>query len=728
MSKINSIFKNFNLKFSCLSLFIISSFLTFSANFSSVQSGNWNDPATWHASGTGAIPGLTDNATLSTGHSIVVSDNRTIGRLIVNGINRSLNINTNMTLTVLGTISLASSVDQNWCLGDGFLKLAGDSDRSDGGGTAGSDLGFSGLVASIGSYNTNINLIVDLTNSTDTVRIPQTFVCKSLEIVRGVLKISTVQIMTGTSARNLYFNTSTNGTDGSLNIGSNGRLMVNVVGRRVSGSTTEIASSFIESMLINGILELRSAGSGTGGGFAAKNVTINGTFIVKNTAGSAVVSSPTDAISWGNNSILEYQTKSTNTFQNFGAEISRNGGTVSIIGSLIINVEGTTEEVRTFSRSIKIRNELKFIKGKLNFGSGTEKITLLSSATASGFDDTKYIYYSGTTSSSNKGFIKEGIVNNTNFIFPVGTNATNYTPITVTNRSGANLDYEISIVLPALTTNVTNFVAISGYEGRLNGEWNMGKVGGGASNVDIMLEYGSLSTTGTFHNNHAQFVHHPNGNGTVAWETPLTNTYNGNSVKLTNYTGTFSPFGVGDFGKSMVLLPVDLILFEAKNEVSTVVLNWITASERNNDYFTIEKSLDGKVWIEIAKINGVGNSSSKSYYEFIDEDIHQNLIYYRLIQTDFNGEFHSLKTITAKQEAFFEVEIYPNPVQNFISIYSNSTLENISIHSSLGQAVFSESNVEAGKITLNLDFLNPGNYNFQFQTKNGIYTKRFVKL
>lgn len=710
-------------------LFVFAAFFAHAASFSSVQSGNWNDPATWHAGGTGAIPGATDNATLSTGHSIVVSDNRTVGRLIVNGTSRSLSINTNMTLTVLGTISLASSVDQNWCLGDGFLRFSGDGDRGDGGGVAGSDLGFSGSAASIGSYNTNINLIVDLTNSTDTVRIPQTFVCKSLEIVRGVLKISTIQIMTGSSARNLYFNTTTNGTAGSISIASNGRLMVAVVGRRVNGSSTEVASSFIETLTVNGTLELRSAGSGTSGGFAAKNVTINGTFIVKNTAGSAVVSSPTDAIVWGNNSILEYQSNTSGAFQNFGAEISRNGGSVPTIGSLVINVQGTTEEVRTFSRSLKIRNELKFINGKLNFGAGSEKITLLSTAIISGYGITKYVYFSGTTSSSNKGFIKEGIVNNANFLFPVGTNATNYTPITLTNRSGASLDYEISIVLPALTTNVSNFTAISGYEGHLNGEWNMGKVGGGASNVDILLEYGSLAFTGTFHNDHAQFVHHPNGNGTIAWETPLISTYNGNSVKVSNYTGTFSPFAVGDFGRSMVLLPVELISFEANALENSVALTWITASERNNDYFTLEKSVDGEIWSELSKIEGMGNSTSKNNYGFLDENEGHNQVYYRLKQTDFNGEFKYLKTIIFERElANFEVELFPNPVQNQLTITANSLIEKLLITTNLGQIVYFESNIPAGKTVLNLDFLSTGNYLIQFQTENQDYNKSFVKL
>ena len=87
-----TIFKKSNaisLKTLLLSITLILSVnLFFAASFSSVQSGNWNDPATWHLSGVGAIPGSVDNATLSAGHSITVTDNRTVGRLIVNGTTR----------------------------------------------------------------------------------------------------------------------------------------------------------------------------------------------------------------------------------------------------------------------------------------------------------------------------------------------------------------------------------------------------------------------------------------------------------------------------------------------------------------------------------------------------------------------------------------------------------------------------------------------------------------
>lgn len=733
--------KSTSLKSTLLSIsFILTINIFFAASFSSVQSGNWNDPATWHISGVGAIPGSSDNATLSTGHSITVTDNRTIGRLIVNGTTRSISINSSVTLTVLGTISLASSVDQNWCTGDGFLKLAGDTDRGDAGGVPGSDLGISGLAIPVGSYNTNINLIVDLTNATDTVRISNTFVCKSLEIVKGVLKISSTTSFTPTSAKNLYFNTASNGTGGSITIGSNGRLMVNVVGRRVSGSLTEISSSFIETMLINGALELWNAGSGTNGGFAAKNITINGSFIIRNNAGSAVVSTPTDAITWGVNSILEYKSTTSAGFLNLGAEISRNGGSTPTIGTVIINVSGSANEIKTFSRSLNIRNELKFVNGKLRFGAGSEKITLLSSAQITGADSTKFVYFDGTTSAANKGLIKQGIPAGQTFEFPVGMlNGTDYyyTPILITNHSGSALDYEVSIVLFNLQTRVsgtasaTDFTELSGYQGRLNAEWNMGKVGGGTSNVDIQIRYRNLTTTGTFVHSNAQLVHYTGPN----WDIPLTTTYNPTtsqylrSIKVLNYTGPFSPFGIGDFQAGMTPLPVELTSFSAEKKQNGVQLTWITNSERNNDYFTIERSTNGENWDVISTIQGAGNSSIITSYSIIDLNPAIGENYYRLSQTDYDGTitiFEELAFVAFENSAT-QLTVYPNPCTQTIRISDELKKNEKWFILDITGKIIASQETQLENITINVEYLQAGNYFLLVVKENETIRVPFVK-
>lgn len=82
-------------------------------------------------------------------------------------------------------------------------------------------------------------------------------------------------------------------------------------------------------------------------------------------------------------------------------------------------------------------------------------------------------------------------------------------------------------------------------------------------------------------------------------------------------------------------LPIELLSFKGINYNSYNELTWTTYSEINNDYFTIESS-DNDNFSEVSKINGSGNSSSIINYKFID---YNPKTYYRLKQTDYNGDY-----------------------------------------------------------------------------------------
>lgn len=87
------------------------------------------------------------------------------------------------------------------------------------------------------------------------------------------------------------------------------------------------------------------------------------------------------------------------------------------------------------------------------------------------------------------------------------------------------------------------------------------------------------------------------------------------------------------------VLPVELLYFAAQcgNKTGEAELRWETATELNNDYFTIEKSTDGISFREIAQIAGAGTTSEKHTYLFTDTELPSAMVYYRLRQTDFNG-------------------------------------------------------------------------------------------
>ncbi len=87
-------------------------------------------------------------------------------------------------------------------------------------------------------------------------------------------------------------------------------------------------------------------------------------------------------------------------------------------------------------------------------------------------------------------------------------------------------------------------------------------------------------------------------------------------------------------------LPIELLFFKASCENNSTKLSWATASETNNDYFSVEKSQDGFTFENINNIPGAGNSNNTLFYSATDEKPFSGTTYYRLKQTDFNGKLY----------------------------------------------------------------------------------------
>lgn len=97
------------------------------------------------------------------------------------------------------------------------------------------------------------------------------------------------------------------------------------------------------------------------------------------------------------------------------------------------------------------------------------------------------------------------------------------------------------------------------------------------------------------------------------------------------------------------VLPITLENFEARQHEELVELNWTTSMEQNNDYFTLERSFDGKNFFEVATITGAGDSEELLDYSFTDrtatELLGNGTAYYRLSQTDYDGTTNVAKII-----------------------------------------------------------------------------------
>lgn len=111
-------------------------------------------------------------------------------------------------------------------------------------------------------------------------------------------------------------------------------------------------------------------------------------------------------------------------------------------------------------------------------------------------------------------------------------------------------------------------------------------------------------------------------------------------------------------------LPISLLSFTAVPDGNRVKLDWVTASEENNDFFTIEKSKNGVDFVEVLTKPGAGNSNTNIAYGDYDNDPYSGTSYYRLKQTDFNGQFKYSDLVPvefATADVDIEFNIFPNP-------------------------------------------------------------------
>lgn len=129
---------------------------------------------------------------------------------------------------------------------------------------------------------------------------------------------------------------------------------------------------------------------------------------------------------------------------------------------------------------------------------------------------------------------------------------------------------------------------------------------------------------------------------------------------------------------AQIMLPVEWLTFDAvlSSDEREVRCNWETLSERNNDYFVLERSADGTSWIDLGTVPGNGNSNDLNSYSYLDRSPLQGTSYYRVRQVDYHGAIdHSpIRSIERKQNDQFGA--YPNPGNGVFALtgYANGDL------------------------------------------------------
>ncbi len=245
--------------------------------------------------------------------------------------------------------------------------------------------------------------------------------------------------------------------------------------------------------------------------------------------------------------------------------------------------------------------------------------------------------------------------------FPVANAANNF--IVVTNNASEEEEYSVR-VLNSMMTQGTTGAEVSG--ARVGRVWDLHKETSNAStNIDVEFKFNNGEVIDYTANGRFKMYHYTNNQWTVEKSAPSDSS--NSFAKFTNYTGTFSPFGVGDGIGSA--LPVELGIISATCENEEVKVEWTTVSEYNSDYFQLEVSRDGLNWMLLPeKIEAAHYSNSTmSYAMYISTDYQ----YARLIQTDFDGAqvvYGPILTTCIEKS----IKVFPNPCKNegFLALFS----------------------------------------------------------
>jgi hypothetical protein len=251
---------------------------------------------------------------------------------------------------------------------------------------------------------------------------------------------------------------------------------------------------------------------------------------------------------------------------------------------------------------------------------------------------------------------------------------------------------------------------------------------------DLVFSYRGSENTTTSNPTGTLQAQHWNG---TSWDAPV-----GSGVGVVAGVGSVAVTGASTFSpwiisSILIPLPIELMRFEGSCEKNGALLKWTTAAELNNKYFIIERSMDGTYFTEIAQVPTLapnGNSTQLLNYTFNDAHPFKGFGYYRLKQTDVNGNAVTMKVIEVKNctGAGETIDVYNQGDKDFTLMISGDedTYCGLEVHNALGQLIYT-TKVEAQAGINHFDFPMPwvdaGMYFVTVYTVNGkTFTKKII--
>jgi hypothetical protein len=388
---------------------------------------------------------------------------------------------------------------------------------------------------------------------------------------------------------------------------------------------------------------------------------------------------------WTNNATNTGFTASTGTgivyFHSANAQ-SIGGSKATAFGN--ITLRNISSASLTVNSDISIANVLNFYySGIMHVGSGS--ITFLVDASTNNPSVSKFIDGPAT------------YIGNKGFTFPIGDGA-KWAPVrmyTPGSSVSVTAEYNYSagaINFPPNSTSVsTPLVKVSNVE-----YWHITSTTSPSVRIRIFWKNGAESGIKSINSDSLKFAKYDGSNWVDEAATISA------SSTASGYISTTSALPLNDlyvtFGSTHNIanpLPIQLLSFTAQCRNQDVVVEWSTASEENNDYFTILRSDDAEHYEEIGTLPGAGNSNEVLNYSFTDWNAAGGNYYYMLKQTDYNGANETFNPVYVKcdnkEEVSLRVFYEGDRAYALLSNAENGSKYNVMLIDHTGRVVLQES-------------------------------------
>jgi hypothetical protein len=403
--------------------------------------------------------------------------------------------------------------------------------------------------------------------------------------------------------------------------------------------------------------------------------------------------------------------------------ISGNSPTFNGNATLVLNNPGGL----TLNTPILVREGLTLTNGKLNTATGNI-LTLVANANVTGGSDNSFV-----NGPMNRTYSPNSVPNTTALEFPIGAGSS-YRPLTLTATQNTtdNTTYTAQQFEGSPTTRIFPIFSPTSIK-RVSQVRYFSVTNNGATNFTsgtIKLSYGindrvdapaklrvakSAGGAGPGIGNWVDM----GGTGTAAPSGSITS-----SASFT----TFSDFALAAIdvtaGAGNNPLPVELTSFAATPQEYGVAVRWTTASEKNNQYFELQRGTDGQTFKALGRIEGQGTSQTARSYVFLDSQPIAGINYYRLRQVDFDGTENFSPVVAARWKSSVLASSYPNPTTGTLFLPVAEGSQYYRILNTTGQVV---QNGEASG-SLNVEKLPSGTYFLELTGPAGASTQRIVRL